>query len=108
MKVIHHYSGSAAASSAVTCGFMLLCAFAMSGCQPGDPVAAFIQQQDSLPADQRVPDWDRTKRLMLRAAPKVGDVAPDFELVSLDGSRTIRMSAFHESRPLVLVFGSFT
>lgn len=79
-----------------------------SACQPNDPVAMFIKQQDGLPPEQRVPDWERTKRLMLRKAPAVGDVAPDFALATLDGSQTIRMSEFHESRPLVLIFGSFT
>lgn len=80
----------------------------LSACQPADPVATFIARQDSLPPDKRVPDWERTKRLMLRPAPCVGDVAPDFSLPTLDGSRTIHRGEFHENRPLVLVFGSFT
>ncbi len=83
----------------------VMCLF---GCAPRDPMAAFIAKQDSLPPEERVPDWERTRRLILRTAPAVGDVAPDFELPLLDGSGEIRRSEFHEGRPLVLVFGSFT
>ena len=39
---------------------------------------------------------------------KVGDRAPDVELVSLDGVRRVRLRAFVGGRPLVLVFGSYT
>jgi hypothetical protein len=38
---------------------------------------------------------------------RVGDVAPDVELVRLDGSPT-RLSAAIARRPVVLVFGSYT
>lgn len=98
----------AAGERAVVVGALVAMSAAIWGCQPADPVAAFIQRQDSLPPDQRVPDWERTKRLMLRPAPAVGELAPDFALATVDGTRTIRMSEFRESRPLVLIFGSFT
>lgn len=94
--------------SKLTIAVLLATGFAAGGCRPADPVAGFIERQDSLPPDQRVPDWDRTRRLMLRRAPAVGEAAPDFTLAALDGSGDIRRSAFHESRPLVLIFGSFT
>lgn len=89
-------------------GLFSIFVLANIACQRPDPVAAFISKQDALPPEERVPDWDRTKRLMLRKAPAVGDVAPDFSLVTLDGSSTLKMSELHASRPLVLVFGSFT
>jgi peroxiredoxin len=41
-------------------------------------------------------------------APKVGDMAPDFELVDTTGENTVRLSDFRGKRPVVLVFGSFT
>ncbi len=41
-------------------------------------------------------------------APKVGDVAPDFELVAAEGDETVRLSQFRGDRPVALVFGSFT
>lgn len=37
-----------------------------------------------------------------------GDMAPDFELPAVDKSRTVRLSSFRGSRPVVLVFGSYT
>ena len=39
---------------------------------------------------------------------KVGDRAPDLELVGLDGSSPARLLAPRHGRPLVIVFGSFT
>ncbi len=41
-------------------------------------------------------------------APKAGDLAPDFELFDPDGANPVRLSDFHEQKPVVLVFGSFT
>ncbi|HLJ49362.1 MAG TPA: hypothetical protein VKU01_25290 [Bryobacteraceae bacterium] len=37
-----------------------------------------------------------------------GDVAPDFELQTLDKSATVRLSSFRGSKPVVLIFGSYT
>ena len=37
-----------------------------------------------------------------------GDEAPDFRLPTLDRSQTVRLSSFRGSRPVVLVFGSYT
>ena len=44
----------------------------------------------------------------LHAGPQVNDPAPDFELQTLDGKRTIRLSDQFGSKPIVLVFGNFT
>ena len=41
-------------------------------------------------------------------APKVGDVAPDFELVDVEGKQRVRLSDFRERKPVALIFGSFT
>ena len=38
----------------------------------------------------------------------VGDTAPDFALSTLDKSGVVRLSSFHGSKPVVLVFGSYT
>lgn len=42
-------------------------------------------------------------------APKVGDVAPDFELpvVGAEG-KTVKLSSFKGKRPVALIFGSYT
>lgn len=39
---------------------------------------------------------------------KLGDAAPDVQLVGLDGVTPVRISEKIGSRPLVLVFGSYT
>jgi hypothetical protein len=39
---------------------------------------------------------------------KVGDPAPDLELLAVDGERRERISAHIGEKPLVLIFGSFT
>ena len=38
----------------------------------------------------------------------VGDAAPDFALKSVDGTAQVTLSSFRDSRPVVLVFGSYT
>ena len=79
-----------------------------AGCRNLDPAAKFIARMDRAPAGEHPPDWDETKRLMARPAPKVGQPAPDFSLRTLDGSRVITRSRHQAVRPLVLIFGSFT
>ncbi len=90
------------------CGVFGALLVSVLACVPADPRADFIRRMDAAPPDERPPDWERMRRLMLRPAPAVGEVAPDFTLATADGERTITRSAFHESRPLVLVFGSYT
>jgi hypothetical protein len=41
-------------------------------------------------------------------APKAGDRAPDFELRDLNGENPVRLSSLRGTRPVALVFGSFT
>ena len=41
-------------------------------------------------------------------APKVGDLAPDFELRDVNGENPIRLSDFRGVKPVALIFGSFT
>jgi hypothetical protein len=79
-----------------------------AGCRNLDPAAKFIARMDCAPASERPPDWEETKRLMARPAPKVGQPAPDFSLRTLDGSRLITRSTYQSGRPLVLIFGSYT
>jgi|CXWL01.1.fsa_nt_gi hypothetical protein len=85
---------------------------ALVGCtmciQDVDPVKKFIDQMDKAPPEQRVPNWEQTKTLMARVAPKIGGEAPDFSLLTLDGKQTVKLSQHKDDRPVVLVFGSFT
>ena len=76
--------------------------------QEMDPARKFIDQMDKAPPEKRVPNWEQTKALMTRVAPKVGDEAPDFSLPTLDGKQTVKLSQHQGDRPVVLVFGSFT
>ncbi len=41
-------------------------------------------------------------------APRVGAVAPDFELRDVRGEQPLRLSSFAGKTPVALVFGSFT
>ena len=41
-------------------------------------------------------------------APDVGTLAPDFELPLRDGDGRVRLSAFRGSKPVALIFGSYT
>lgn len=50
-------------------------------------------------------DWQLSND---RGAPKVGDLAPDFELQDPSGSAAVRLADFRGVRPVALVFGSYT
>jgi len=41
-------------------------------------------------------------------APKVGDLAPEFELLDVNGDERVRLSDFRQQKPVALIFGSFT
>jgi hypothetical protein len=44
----------------------------------------------------------------MNEGPKVNDPAPDFTLETVDGKDTIQLAKRFGSKPVVLVFGSFT
>lgn len=48
--------------------------------------------------------WKQARKGALRP----GDMAPDFALPRLGGSETVRLSSYRGSRPVVLIFGSYT
>ena len=51
----------------------------------------------------------RARRIpRVRDALKVGEKAPDFELKTVDGKNTVRLSSFRGKRPVLLIFGSYT
>jgi hypothetical protein len=39
---------------------------------------------------------------------KVGDPAPDFELLSVDHTHSVKLSSEYRAKPVVLIFGSYT
>lgn len=65
-----------------------------------------MDEMDALPPEERLPNWDETRRLMERRAPRVGEAAPDFCLPREDGSGEVCLSDY--DRPVVLIFGSWT
>jgi len=91
--------------------FTFLCMFILSAnlsVQDSDPAGKFIEQMDKASPEKRLPNWEQTRKLMARPAPKVGDNAPDFSLQTLDQKSTIKLSQHKDDRPVVLIFGSFT
>jgi len=41
-------------------------------------------------------------------APKIGAVAPDFELRDVNGENPLRLSSFKDKKPVAIVFGSLS
>jgi len=74
---------------------LLLAAFAVLSFMAGSPKDAYGMARYALPH-------------MHRGTLKVGSDAPDARLVALDGSSRFHIRERTGSRPLVLVFGSFT
>ncbi len=71
-----------------------------------EEVAAAIA---SSPYPERGAPKARFKEDVLRdeTTPNVGEMAPDFELATLDGDARVRLSA-HRGKPVGLIFGSYT
>lgn len=107
----------------------LVCIGLVGCARDGDAIARYwVAKMDAKPPEDRVANWDNTRAMMMREAPKVGDVAPDFTLETRDGNETIRLSQFRSDdrggstdtqaggagplagagRPVVLIFGSWT
>ena len=40
--------------------------------------------------------------------PKVGDIAPDFELRDVNGNNPFHLSKYIGKKPIALIFGSYT
>jgi peroxiredoxin len=47
-------------------------------------------------------------RDLMTAKVAEGELAPDFELPSLEGAGTVRLADLRAERPVALVFGSYT
>jgi len=43
-----------------------------------------------------------------KKSPNVGNTAPDFELLDVNGENPVQLSSFQGVKPVALVFGSFT
>lgn len=73
-----------------------------------DVASGFIAQMDAMPPEKQVPHWEKVRSLMMRPAPRVGELAPDFALKTLGDGETVRLSEFRSKQPVVLIFGSWT
>ena len=62
-------------------------------------MASFMQMRREMRAWQQKYD---------ALAPKVGDIAPDFELQDINGENAVQLSGFRGQKPVALIFGSFT
>jgi len=75
-------------------------------CQPPERFGAIMQHVPDfafmiLPFR---PFWMSARAGSLR----VGDAAPDFELPTLDHQHSVKLSSEYRSKPVVLIFGSYT
>jgi len=41
-------------------------------------------------------------------SPKLGEMAPEFQLADVTAEKSIRLSDFRDQKPVALIFGSFT
>ena len=94
--------------SAVQLALVIILPWLAAGCRSPDPAARFIARMDRAPVEKRPKNWEHTRSLMVRPAPEAGQLAPDFSLPGLDGGQSVTRSTYQASRPLVLIFGSFT
>lgn len=64
----------------------------------GSPAVAEVEQNTPPAPNDRI----------LEELTKVGDLAPDFTLITKDGKSKISLSDFRGKKPVVLIFGSYT
>ena len=74
-------------------------------CQPPMRFAAVVARAPMMMmAVPFPPMWARARAGSVNA----GSMAPDFELATVDKAGKVRLSSFRGSKPVVLVFGSYT
>lgn len=50
----------------------------------------------------------KQQKVLNSKAPKAGDLAPDFTLFDISGTKSVTLSDFRGMKPVALVFGSYT
>ncbi len=60
---------------------------------------------DTIKDRRQAKAWQRRHN---RHAPRVGQMAPDFELSDVHGQNPVRLSDYRGRKPVALIFGSFT
>ncbi len=89
---------------AVWLGFLGLMYYEM--CRPPAQFAAFMARLPMIlmMAGPFETMWNSARGGTLQP----GDIAPDFRLKTRDGSGEVSLASFRGSRPVVLIFGSYT
>jgi hypothetical protein len=97
-------TGRFARSSLVFCAGLIFCLTLWEG---GDLIgmAKTVVTKAKYWRDKEVAGWQTEHNPNV---PKIGDMAPDFQLSDQTGEKTVRLSDFRGKKPVVLVFGSFT
>ncbi|MCH7872576.1 MAG: hypothetical protein IID33_12835 [Planctomycetes bacterium] len=77
-------------------GGIVVAAFlqSLTGCSVRYRVAHMIARVDAMPAEERPAEWDRTKALLLREAPKVGEPAPPERFAEYIGTEALLLGWF--------------
>jgi peroxiredoxin len=52
--------------------------------------------------------WHKWQVKLDKKAPKTGELAPDFTLFDVTGTKSVTLSDFRGKKPVALVFGSYT
>ena len=50
----------------------------------------------------------KQQKMLNAQAPKAGDLAPDFTLSDISGTKSVTLSDFRGKKPVALIFGSYT
>ena len=71
-------------------------------------IASFAASDVASQQARKRPDGRRPGSKRKPDTLKVGDMAPDFTLKTLDGDQTVKLGSFRGKKPVALVFGSYT
>ena len=83
---------------------VLLLVFAVANANAADENA----KAESKKSEKAAKKDDKKPRGRESTQLKAGDMAPDFELKTLDGKQTVKLSSFRGKKPVALIFGSYT
>ncbi len=86
---------------------VLLLVFAVANANAADENAKAESKKPEKAAKKDAQD-DKKPRGRESTQLKAGDMAPDFELKTLDGKQTVKLSSFRGKKPVALIFGSYT
>ena len=97
-------TGRFARSALVFCAGLIFCLTLWEG---GDLIgmAKSVVTKAKYWRDKEVAGWQVEHNPNV---PKIGEMAPDFQLSDQTGEKTVRLADFRGKKPVVLVFGSFT